>query len=169
MTIPHLSIAMLQLPLPNTYLDWPDLMSDILNAFLAFTIRGYLVLILVGLMIYATGLSDGLAKGLVIGGIIIYFIGPFILDFVSGIIGINPPTIEQATMSWLAIFGMPDAEIIAFIVTIGDLVIAVCVLTGAILYFTPSSPDLHSRGQSLIVRGLILAPMLLFFHLAPWI
>ena len=126
-------------------------------------------MILVGLMIYATGLSDGLAKGLVIGGIIIYFIGPFILDFASGIIGISPPTVEQATMSWLSIFGMPDAEIIAFIVTIGDLVIAVCVLIGAILYFTPSSPDLHTRGQSLIVRGLILAPMLLFFHLAPWI
>ena len=169
MYIPYLSFTMLQLPLPDTYLDWPDLMSDILNAFLAFTIRGYLVMILVGLMIYATGLSDGLAKGLVIGGIIIYFIGPFILDLASGIIGISPPTIEQATMSWLSIFGMPDAEIIAFIVTIGDLVIAVCVLIGAILYFTPSSPDLHARGQSLIVRGLILAPMLLFFHLAPWI
>ena len=163
------SLVLLQIPFPEFNTDWLDMMSDILNAFLAFTIRGYLVLILIGLMIYATGLSDGLAKFLVIGGIVIYFVGPFLLDFVAGIIGISPPTIEQATLSWLSLFGMPDAEIIAFIVTIGDLVIAICVLIGFILYFTPSSPDLHNRGQSLIVRGLIFAPMLLFFHLAPWI
>ncbi len=169
MSIQCLSIVPLQIPIESSFPDWLNMMDDILNVFLAFTIRGYLILILLGLMIYVTGLGDGLAKSLVIGGIVIYFIGPFVLDFAAGIIGVDPPTIEHATSSWLAMFGMPDAEMIAFIVTIGDIVIAVCVLIGTILYFTPSSPDLRSRGQSLIVRGLILAPMLLFFHIAPWI
>ncbi len=169
MTFLSLSLKLLQIPIESPFPDWSTMMGDILNVFMAITVRGYLVLILVGLMIYTTGLSDGLAKTLVVGGVIIYFIGPYVLDFAASIIGVNPPTIEQATLSWLGMFGMPDADIIAFIVAIGDIVIAVCVLAGAILYFTPSSHDLESRGRSLIVRGLIFAPMLLFFHIAPWI
>jgi hypothetical protein len=159
--------CLLQLPFEST--PWLDMMSDVLNVFLAFAIRGYLVLILIGLMIYVTGLSDGLAKSLVIGGVILYFVGPLIFELAAGVIGIPPPNIQQATMTWLDMFGMTDAEIIAFIVAIGDIVLATCVLAGAILYFTPSSKNLASRGQSLMVRGLILAPILLFFHVAPWI
>ena len=125
-------------------------MDDIFNIFLAISIRGYLVLILVGLMVYATGTSDGTAKILVGGGIGLYFLGPFVLDILAGLAGVSPPNIEQATSAWLRVFGMTDADTIAIIVTIGDIILAVCVLVGAILYFTHSSSDFMSRRRKLL-------------------
>ncbi|MGY5874698.1 MAG: hypothetical protein RTU30_03035 [Candidatus Thorarchaeota archaeon] len=168
MALNEISLHLLQLPTEG-YSQWLDAMSDILNIFLALSIRGYLILILVGMMVYVTGVSDGTAKILVGAGVVLYFVGPFILDIIAGMAGVAQPTIEQATSSWLHLVGMTDADTIALIVTIGDILLAVCVLAGAILYFTPSSNDLMSRGRSLIVRGLMLAPVLVFFHVAPWI
>jgi hypothetical protein len=102
-------------------------------------------------------------------GIVIYIVGPFLLNFFAGVVGVEVVTLEGATTAWLSLIGMTDAEIVSLIVLIGDMVAAVCILAGAILYFTPSSNDLKSRGQSLIVRALMFAPVLAFFHIASWI
>ncbi|MCK4740088.1 MAG: hypothetical protein KAT22_00970, partial [Candidatus Thorarchaeota archaeon] len=82
---------------------------------------------------------------------------------------VAPITLESATYAWLSLIGMADTELFAIIVFLGDALMALCILIGAILYFTPTSNDLKKRGQSLIVRALILAPVLVFFHLSPWL
>ena len=95
--------------------------------------------------------------------------GPYVLDIFAGIIGTGPINLESATSAWLSLIGMTDADLVYLLVTIGDIIAAVCILSGAIMYFTPLSGDLKSRGQSLIVRALLFAPILAFFHVAPWI
>ena len=152
-----------------TYGPWMDLAGLMLNVLLALVIRGYLMLVLLGFMIYVTGLSDGLGKTLVIMGVAIYILGPYVLDIFAGIIGTEPINLDSATSAWLSLIGMTDAELVFLLVTIGDIVAAVCILSGAIMYFTPLSGDLKGRGQSLIVRALLFAPILAFFHIAPWI
>ena len=161
---------LLQIPfdpaLPTSFLD---ILDTALNVMLALIVRGYLIFVLVGFMIYVTGISDNLGKLLVGMGIVLYVIGPILLDFFVSLVGLETITIEGATHTWLSLIGMTDAEVIALIVLIGDMVAVTCVLAGAILYFTPSSNDFKSRGQSLIVRALMFAPVLAFFHITPWI
>ena len=151
---------------PSPFLGILDL---ILNVMMALAIRGYLILVLVGFMIYVTGLSDGLGKLLVGTGVVIYVAGPLLLNFFAGVVGVETVTLEGATSAWLTLIGMTDVEIVSLLVLLGDMVAATCVLAGAILYFTPSANDLKSRGQSLMVRAIMFAPILAFFHIAPWI
>ena len=120
-------------------------------------------------MIYATGLSDGFSKILVIGGVVLYFVGPTLANFLADSAGLGLLSIESAQSTWYALFGIYETQMIALMITIGDIVVAICILVGAILYFTPSSGDLKSRGYSLVVRALIFAPILAFLHIAPWI
>ena len=144
-------------------------MTLILNGLYALAIRGYLILVILGLIVYATGLSDDLAKGLVAFGIGLYLFGPIIVNLFASSAAIGPVTPQSATLTWLDLFGMSDSEMIYLLVWIGDIVAATCCLAGAILYFTPSDKGLTERGKSLIVRALILAPILAFFHVAPFI
>ncbi len=116
-----------------------------------------------------TGLSDGLSKTLVVIGIALYLLSPFILGILVEVAGVIPITLESATYAWISLVGIADNELIAILVFLGDALMALCILIGAILYFTPTSNDLTARGQSLIVRALILAPVLVFFHLSPWL
>lgn len=153
--------------MPPAY--WFPTTTQVLNVLYALSIRGYLILVLVGLMIYVTGLSDGVAKTLVIFGIATYFLGPIIVNVFADFSAVEPVTPQSATLAWLDMFGMSDADMIFLIVWIGEIVVAICCLTGAIFYFTPTANDLTSRGKSLIVRALILAPVLAFFHVAPYI
>ncbi|MFX1602842.1 MAG: hypothetical protein ACFFCK_05100 [Promethearchaeota archaeon] len=146
-----------------------ELADLILNLALAFVLRGYLVFVLVGFMVYVTGLSDGLAKGLIVAGVVLYIAGPPLLDYFVDIAGVDPLTLEGAKVAWLDVIGMTDAEFIHTLVTIGDIIVAVAILAGAILYFTPLAGDLKSRGQSLIVRAILLAPVLGFFHVTAWL
>ncbi|NHI83502.1 MAG: hypothetical protein EAX81_04300 [Candidatus Thorarchaeota archaeon] len=146
-----------------------DLLEMALNIMLAFIIRGYLIIVLVGFIVYVTGASDGLGKTLIAMGVVIYIIGPIILDLFASIVGLETVTIESATSTWLSFIGMTDTEVIGITVLIGDMIAAICFLAGAILYFTPLSNDLKSRGHSLIIRALMFAPVLAFFHIAPWI
>jgi hypothetical protein len=149
--------------------NWFTIIGDILNVAYVLTIRGYLIFILIGLMIFATGLSDGLSKGLVAFGIILYFAGPFIVNLFAQFSGVEQITLESATIVWLRIIGMTDAELIAVLVWLGDAIASICLLAGAVLYFTPSAKDLESRGKSLMVRALMFAPVLAFFHVAAWL
>ncbi len=151
---------------PSPFLDLLDL---ILNVMMALAIRGYLIFVLVGFMVYVTGLSDALGKILVGAGVVIYIAGPLLLNFFAGVVGVETVTLAGATAAWLSLIGMTDAEIVSILVLLGDMVAATCLLVGAILYFTPSANDLKSRGQSLIVRAIMFAPILAFFHIAPWI
>ena len=144
-------------------------MTLILNALYALAIRGYLILVILGLIVYATGLSDELAKTLVAFGIGLYIFGPIVVNLFASSAAVGPVTPQSATSAWLGIFGMSDSEMIYLFVWIGDIVAATCCLAGAILYFTPSDKGLTERGKSLIVRALILAPILVFFHAAPYI
>ena len=161
---------MLQQPgFDGPFASWSDFISFVLNIMLALSIRGYLIFVLIGLMIYMTGLGDGLSKALVIAGIALYLISPFIVGILVDVAGVTPITVESATYAWLDLVGIADTELIAIIVFLGDMLMALCILIGAILYFTPTSNDLRKRGQSLMVRALILAPVLVFFHLSPWL
>jgi len=151
------------------FTSWSDFISFVLNIMLALSIRGYLIFVLIGLIIYMTGLSDGLSKTLVIAGIALYLISPIILGVLVDAARVTPITLESATCAWLNLVGIADTELIAILVFLGDALMALCILIGAILYFTPASNNLKKRGQSLIVRALILAPVLAFFHLSPWL
>ncbi|MDF1537689.1 MAG: hypothetical protein P1Q69_02160 [Candidatus Thorarchaeota archaeon] len=152
-------------PLP----EWLDAMEWVLNMVYAFAVNGFLILILLGFIIYTTGLSDSFSKLLVIGGVALYFVGPTLANFLANSAGLGLLSIESAQSTWYALFGIYETQMVALMVTIGDIVVAICILLGAILYFTPSSGDLKSRGYSLIVRALIFAPILAFLQVAPWI
>lgn len=147
--------------------EWFSIMSQIFNVLFALAIRGYLLLVLIGLILYTTGFSDSLSKGLVALGIGLYFGGPLIVNLIASFSSIDLVTMESATAAWLELFGMTDGEIVYILVWIGDAVAGTCCLAGTILYFTPSTKELKSRGQSLIVRSLMLAPILVFFHITP--
>ena len=163
-------ISSAQLPFDFTPPEfWFSAMTLILNALYALAIRGYLILVILGFIIYATGLSDGLAKAFVAFGIGFYFLGPIIINLFASLSSVEPVTPQSATLAWLGLFGMSDAEMIYLLVWIGDIVAATCCLAGAILYFSPSDNGLTARGKSLIVRALMLAPILAFFHVAPYI
>jgi hypothetical protein len=150
-------------PLP----EWIAAVELLLNLVYAFAINGFLVLILLGFMIYTTGLFDGLAKTLVVTGIALYIVGPTIATSLASVAGIGALSFEAATATWYSIFGLYESELVGILLIIGDFVAAACVVIGAILYFTPTSGDLKSRGYSLIVRALIFAPILAFLHIAP--
>jgi len=166
--VDSLTLLLLQSPfdIPS---DWFAIIGDILNVAYVLTIRGYLIFVLLGLMIFATGFSDGLSKGLVAFGIILYFVGPLIVNLFAQFSGVEQITLESATIVWLRIVGMTDAELILLLVWIGDAIASLCLLAGAVLYFTPSAKDLESRGKSLMVRALMFAPVLAFFHVAAWL
>ena len=149
--------------------NWFNTISDILNVFFALAIRGYLIFVLIGFMVYATGLSDGLAKFLVGLGIVLYFVGPLIVNLFAQFSGVETITLESATTAWLQFVGMSDVELISLLVWLGDAVAAICLLVGAILYFTPNANDMTGKGKSLMVRALMLAPILAFFHVAVWL
>ena len=166
--VDSLTLLLLQSPF-DIPLDWFAIIGDILNVAYVLTIRGYLIFVLLGLMIFATGFSDGLSKGLVAFGIILYFVGPLIVNLFAQFSGVEQITLESATIVWLRIVGMTDAELILLLVWIGDAIASLCLLAGAVLYFTPSAKDLESRGKSLMVRALMFAPVLAFFHVAAWL
>lgn len=160
---------LLQAPFDTGLPQWVETLGDIFKVLLALSIRGYLIFLLLGFMIYATGLNDGLSKALITIAVLLYFVAPFIIELFAGFAGAEPITLENATRAWLETFGLTDGEFVNILVVIGECVAAVCVLIGAILYFTPSSNELKARGQSLMVRSLILAPILVFFQLTPWL
>lgn len=166
--VDSLTLLLLQSPF-DIPLDWFAIIGDILNVAYVLTIRGYLIFVLLGLMIFATGFSDGLSKGLVAFGIILYFVGPLIVNLFAQFSGVEQITLESATIVWLRVVGMTDAELILLLVWIGDAIASICLLAGAVLYFTPSAKDLESRGKSLMVRALMFAPVLAFFHVAAWL
>lgn len=153
------------MPLPS----WFDAVEIVLNLLYSLAARGYLLLILLGFMIYITGLGDDLSKTLVIIGIIIFFVGPQVIIMITSSIGISAISIESATVIWFDVFGLTDSELFGMLRAFASIEVALCVLSGAILYFTPSSSDLKSRGHSLIVRGLMFAPILAFLYFVPWI
>lgn len=165
------SVAILQAPLQFQPFPswWFSVLETVLNAAYAIAIRGYLLIVLIGLMLYMTGMCDELGKILVVGGVGIYLVGPYLVSLFAAVAGIEPITLESATSAWLKVFAMSDSELIALIVTLAEVLAAICCLAGAIMYFVPSSNELRSRGQSLIVRALILAPVLVFFQASPWI
>ncbi|MFW9909096.1 MAG: hypothetical protein ACFFEF_11005 [Candidatus Thorarchaeota archaeon] len=161
---------LLQTPFEVTPLpEWLGVIETILNLLYAVSVNGYLLFILIGFMVYTTGLSDGFAKGLVVTGIGIYFVGPMFANFLASAAGLGMLSFDNATATWYGVFGLYESQLVALLIAIGDIVAAVCVLVGAILYFNPTSGDLKSRGHSLVVRALIFAPILAFLHIAPWI
>ncbi len=148
---------------------WTDFIERVLSGMYGLAVRGYLLFILVGLILFMTGLNDGLSKALIVFGVIIYIGGPYLVSFFAGMARVEPPTIESATAAWLGLFGGAGSDMIAMMVFLGDILFSICLLTGVILYLTPSSNDLKAKGHSLMVRALMLAPALVFFNVSPWI
>ena len=149
--------------------DWLNAVNSVLNVLYALSLRGYLLLLLGGFVVYATGLSDTSAKLLVGIGVFLYVLGPLATNLMGSLIGFETITAETARSAWVDLFGVSDMEIVDLLLWVGEIVAAICCLTGAILYFTPTSGELGSRGRSLIVRSLLLAPVLVFLHVTPWI
>jgi hypothetical protein len=169
MNVSTVILFLMQLPYDTGFPQWVETLGDTFKVLFALAIRGYLIFLLLGLMVYATGLNDGLSKALITLSIFLYFVAPFLINLFAGFAGTEPITLEDATRAWLETFGLTDSELVNLLVTIGECVAAICVLIGAILYFTPSSNNLKAKGRSLIVRSLILAPILIFFQLTPWL
>jgi hypothetical protein len=161
---------LLQVPLPDEQMQsWLDTIAFIFNVLYALSIRGYFILVLVGLMVFVSSMSDSLAKTLIGIGITLYFVGPYLVELFAGFASIEGITLETATQAWLALFGMNDAEMVALLLFIAEIMVAVAILGGAILYFTPSSREMKSKGRSLVVRALMLAPMMVFFEISFWL
>ncbi len=162
--------SLMQMPLPDEQLQsWLDIVTFVFNVLYALSIRGYFILILAGLMVFVSSLSDSLAKILVVVGVALYFIGPYLVTLFAGLAGIGGITLETATHAWLSLLGMSDTDLVAPLLFLAQIMVAVAILAGAILYFTPSSRELKNRGQSLIVRALLLAPVIVFFQISHWL
>jgi hypothetical protein len=162
------SLLMAQFPFEFQPPDfWLPTLETILTVLYAVAIRGYLIFLLIGFIIYTTTYGDGFGKFFVGAGFFFYFAGPLLVNLFAQLATIELVSFESATLAWTNLVGMPDADIIYTIVWIGDLVGAICLLTGAILYFTKAAGDLESKGKSLIIRSLILFAILSYFHLAP--
>jgi hypothetical protein len=161
---------LLQLPFDSpSFSLWFEVLGLVLNLAYALAVRGYILLVLVGFMVYVTGVSDGTAKGMVVLGVALFLVGPQLLSYAAAVTGTGTITIDTAGSAWFSVFGMYESEMVQLVLSLGDLVTAVGLLAGAILYFTPSSGDLKARGQSLMVRALMLAPILAFLYFTPWI
>jgi len=141
-----------------------DMLDKALHVLYALSVRGYIIFILAGMMIYATSLGDGTAKGLVIAGVVLYFLGPFVVTYMMNVAGLGPIDSDKAEVVWQGLFGIGDLDILGLSLMVGDALVAVLLLAGAILYFTPSSKELKDKGQSLVTRSLILSPVLILFH-----
>ncbi|MHA1615105.1 MAG: hypothetical protein ACTSYJ_09690 [Candidatus Thorarchaeota archaeon] len=164
------STVMAQTPFEFTQFEyWLSITTFLLNTFYAISIRGYLIFILIGFIIYTTTYVDGLAKFLVGAGFFFYFGGPILTNVLAQIATVELVTFESATSVWINFFGMSDADLIYTIVLIGNAVAAICCLTGAILYFTKAAGNLESQGKSLIIRSLILLAVLSYYYVAPYI
>ncbi len=144
---------------------WLESISIVLSLLFALVIKGYLLFILIGFMIYMTGLNDGFAKTLITIGVIIYFVGPFVISQLAQRYGATAPTVESAMNIWNALFNMSESDFIGTLILLGDMLMYVGLLAGAILYFVPSSNELKTRGQSLIVRSLMMFPVMSFFYI----
>ena len=152
----------------SSFEAWQGIMENILNLFFVLSMKGYILLLVLGFMVYATTLGDSFAKTLVVLSVFFYFAGPLVVNMFANSAGLAIMSIDDATQIWVQTFGLTDAELLYVLLAIGDFVAAVVILVGAILYFNPSSSDLKSKGHSLIVRGLILLPVLAFVYLIPW-
>jgi hypothetical protein len=148
---------------------WTDFIERALNALYGLAVRGYLLFILVGLIVFMTGLSDGLSKGLIVIGAIIYIAGPYLVSFFAGIAHVEAPTFETAIAAWPAFFGGTGSDMLTMMVFLANILFSICLLSGVVLYFTPTSHDLNTKGHSLIVRAAMMAPVLIFFNISPWI
>jgi len=163
-------LTSLQFPFDfNPPTQWFDIMNWLLNLILALSTRGYLLLILVGLMVFVTGLSDGVSKHLIGFGIGFYFLGPYVVDAIAQYCEVTPATPEDASLVWYNTLGLTYLELVSLLVLFAEIIVAIAVLVGTILYFTPSSRDLKTKGHSLIIRGVVLASILTFIHVIPWI
>jgi len=164
------SLSMAQFPFGLDLPDfWLPTLDQILTVLYALAIRGYLIFLLIGFIVYTTTYGDGFGKFMVVAGLFLYFGGPIVINILAQVATLEPVTFENATMAWTNLVGMPDADIIYTMVWIGDLVGAICLLTGAILYFTKAAGDLEIKGKSLIIRSLILFAVLSYFHFAPFV
>jgi hypothetical protein len=148
---------------------WTSFIERALSAMYGLAVRGYLLFIVIGLILFMTGLDDGLSKALIVFGVIIYIGGPYLVSFFAEMARVESPTIESATVAWLGLFGGTGSEMITMMVFLGDILFSICLLSGVVLYLTPSSNDLKAKGHSLMVRALMLAPVLVFLNVTPWI
>ena len=65
MKVSTVIILLLQLPFDTGFPQWIETLGDVFKVLFALYIRGYLIFLLLGFMIYATGLNDGLSKALI--------------------------------------------------------------------------------------------------------
>ncbi len=165
MLLVHSISVPLQLPITDPFENWLHTMSGILNVAYAFSIRGYIMLIIIGMTLYVTGLNDLFSKFLVVGGTVISIIGPPLVLYIGSIARVEGITAENADMAWAFFLSFSDMEILRIIFILCSLVVSLCMLVGSILYFTPSSPELKTRGHSLIVRTFICVAVFLFLHM----
>jgi Na+/phosphate symporter len=149
--------------------QWFGIMNWLLNLILALSTRGYLLLILVGLMVFATGLSDSVSKHLIGFGVGFYFLGPYVVAAIAQYFDVTPATPEDASLVWYNMVGLSYLELVSLLVILAEIIVAIIVLVGVILYFTPSSRDLKTKGHSLVIRGIVLASILAFIHAIPWV
>ncbi len=164
------SILMAQSPFEFGVPDfWLPTLEQILTVLYAVAIRGYLIFLLIGFIVYTTTYVDGLGKFMVGAGVFLFFGGPILINSLAQLATLEHVSLETATLAWTNLVGMPDADIIYTMLWIGDLVGAICLLTGAILYFTKAAGDLETKGKSLIIRSLILLAILSYFHIAPFV
>ena len=126
MIIPLDRSILLQLPFESGPMDeWQQIIWTIFNLGYAFAIRGYLLLIVIGCMIYVTGTADTLAKFLVGIGIVLHFGAPFVIGLFAGVAGVHDITLASATYAWFDIFGMSDDELISLVLALGNLCLAI--------------------------------------------
>ncbi len=164
-----LSVLLLQMP---TFDQGP--LQDLLDSFgsglqtiYIFVVRLYFIFVVLGFIIYATTLHDSVAKILVSFGIIAFFIGPVFV----GLLTESPMAVimlADGDVMLMDLIGMTDGDLMFLMLAFGDLVAAICILTGLIMYFTQPSREMIDRGRTLIVRSLILLVVIGFFYTLPF-
>ncbi|MHA1771346.1 MAG: hypothetical protein ACTSYL_06980 [Candidatus Thorarchaeota archaeon] len=145
-----------------------DSMGAALRIFYIFIVRLYFIFIVLGFIIYATTLHDSMAKVLVSFGIVAFFIGPVIASLVTGS-PMAAAILADGNVLLMDLIGMSDGDLMFLLLAFADLVGGICILVGAIMHFTQPSREMVERGNSLIVRGIILLCVCVFMYTQPFL
>ncbi len=152
-------------PLPS--FNGVDTVYNILVVAYVLCVRFYYVFLVIGLVVYASTLSDSAAKGSIIIGIVFYVLG----NILGTIVDVENIALLLANVDFIPaqLLKLSDVETLPLVYAFGSAICAICVLVGAITYFTHLSPEMERTGKRLIVRSLIVLTIFVSLSAVIWL
>ena len=166
MTVPRMMSLSASLWLPLLQISSPpsfDVLRTV-SGFLAVMylvcVRFFYVFLIVGLVIYATTLSDSASKGSFVLGLIFYVLGQ-VLGATVVDVGNLYLLLSNADYLSTQLLKLSNAEVLGFTYMLACSICTICILVGAIMHFTHVSRDMEQSGKKLMTRSILVLTILL--------